>query len=259
MRRPDASMSLLTDIQAGALEPEYRLQSTPNVGRGRLMVGVALVAVLLTVAVLQTTRGAGAAATQRSELLDRVAAARARQDELTTRAAELEAEVRQLAELSLGDPVERQRLAEAELAAGTLPVTGPGMVVTVGDAQDSSQEKGLVLDSDLSRLVNGLWQAGAEAIAINGRRLSSLTPIRAAGAAITVDFVSLSPPYRVEVIGDPATLPARFNETPAAAWWQFLTMNYGLTMQVEEAEGDLDLPADPGMTVRYATTSDEEN
>lgn len=259
MRRPDASMSLLTDLQEGALEPEYRLQTSPQIGRGRLLVGVALVSVLLTVAALQTTRGAGAAATQHTELLDRVAAARARQDELTTRSAQLEAEVRELAGSALGNPVDRQRLAEAELAAGAVPVTGPGIVVTVGDAPDATQAKGLVLDSDLSRLVNGLWQAGAESVAINGRRLSTLTPIRAAGAAITVDFVSLSPPYRLEVIGDPGTLPARFNETPAAAWWQFLTMNYGLTMEIEVADGDLDLAADPGMAIRHATSSDEED
>ena len=91
--------------------------------------------------------------------------------------------------------------------------------------------------------------------------MSALTPIRAAGAAITVDFVSLSPPYRVEAIGDARTLPARLNETSAAAWWQFLTMNYGLTMDIEASDEDLQLEADPGMTIRYAATAgtDEEN
>lgn len=261
MRRPDASMSLLTDIQADALEPGYRQQSERRPSRGRLLIAVALVSALVTVAALQTTRGAGDTAAQRTELLDRVAAARARQDELTTLSAELGAEVRELSERALGDPVERQRLADAELSAGSLPVSGPGIVVTVDDAPDATQAQGLVLDSDLSRLVNGLWEAGAEAVSINGRRMSALTPIRAAGAAITVDFVSLSPPYRVEAIGDARTLPARLNETSAAAWWQFLTMNYGLTMDIEASDEDLQLEADPGMTIRYAATAgtDEEN
>ena len=125
MRRPDASMSLLTDIQADALEPGYRQQSERRPSRGRLLIAVALVSALVTVAALQTTRGAGDAAAQRTELLDRVAAARARQDELTTLSAELGAEVRELSERALGDPVERQRLADAELSAGSLPVSGP--------------------------------------------------------------------------------------------------------------------------------------
>ncbi|MHA6511873.1 DUF881 domain-containing protein [Tessaracoccus sp. Z1128] len=254
MRRPDASMSLLTDLAEGALEPEYREHASRPRSPARLLIAVALVALLLTLAALQTTRGAGSAATQRAELLDRVAAARARQATLTALSAELEAEVRELGDSALGDPLERQRLAEAELAAGNVPVAGPGIVITVDDAEDATQAKGLVLDSDLSRLVNGLWAAGAEAVAVNGRRLSALTPIRAAGAAITVDFVSLSPPYRVEAIGDQRTMQARFNESASAAWWQFLTMNYGLSMHIEQPDDDLILPADPGMALRYATT-----
>ena len=131
-------------------------------------------------------------------------------------------------------------------------VEGPGIVVEVSDAPGADGTSGLVLDSDLTRLVNGLWAAGAEAISVNGRRLTVLTPIRSAGAAITVDYVSLSPPYTLQAIGNPATLPARFNETDAAQWWHYLTQNYGLTLSIKVSEDDLELPADSGMTLRYA-------
>lgn len=252
MNRPDASMSLLTDIQEQALEPGYGAAVNRGTSRPRLIVAVVLLATLLTVAVLQTTQGAGAAENQRAELLERVSTAREREASLNDQAASLDSEVRSLGEAAIGDPADREALAAAEVAAGSLPVTGPGIVVTVDDAADATGSQGLVLDSDLSRLVNGLWAAGAEAISINGRRLTTMTPIRAAGAAITVDFVSLSPPYRVEVIGNPDTLPARFNQTPAAAWWQFLSMNYGLRMDVQPSGEDLMLPADPGQSVRFA-------
>ena len=122
----------------------------------------------------------------------------------------------------------------------------------VDDAEDADRTAGLVLAGDITRLVNGLFVAGAEAISINGRRLTTLTPIRSAGAAITVDYVSLSPPYTLQAIGDPATLPARFNETDAAQWWHYLTQNYGLTLSIKMSEDDLELPADSGMTLRYA-------
>ena len=109
----------------------------------------------------------------------------------------------------------------------------------------------MIYDSDLTRLVNGMWQAGAEAVAINGHRITTLTPIRSAGSAITVDYVSLSPPYVLEAIGDPARLQARFARTSAAAWWQYLHDNYGITYELQTVSSDLKLPADPAMTLRY--------
>lgn len=245
-------MSLLTDLQAEALEPEYRTSTASRRHPARLLLVVGLLAVLLTVAVLQTTTGSGSAAEQRQELLKRVADARERQSDLGEQASALDAEVGQLGVDALGDPLEREELTRLERLAGGAPVVGPGIVVTVDDADDATSAEGLVLDGDLSRLVNGLRQAGAEAVSINGRRLSALTPIRSAGAAITVDYVSLSPPYRIEAIGNPDTLQARFNETTAAAWWHLLVQNYGLSMTIAPSDGDLSLAADPGMTVRHA-------
>lgn len=251
-RRPDASMSLLTDLQEEALEPEYRTTNHARSSRPVLLVAVMLVVVLITVAALQTTRGAGTAASQRQELLERIASARERQTQLSNQAAELDEEVRVLGQQALGDPAQRSRLAALEEVTGAVAVEGSGIVVTVDDAPDAESTTGVILDGDITRLVNGMWQAGAEAISINGRRLTTLTPIRAAGAAITVDYVSLSPPYRLEVIGDASNLQARFNETAGAIWWHFLTQNYGISMSIAQSEGDLHLPADAGMTLRYA-------
>lgn len=245
-------MSLLTDLTEGALEPEYRTTEHPRHSRPVLIITVALIAVLLTLAALQTTRGAGDAASQRQELLDRIDTARQRQSQLEKDAANLDEEVRSLGQQALGDPTERERLRELELATGGTAVTGPGIVIVANDAPDAKGTKGLILDGDITRLVNGLWLAGAEAIAINGKRLTTLTPIRSAGAAITVDYVSLSPPYRIEVIGDASNLQARFNETAGAVWWHFLVQNYGVTMTITQAEADLNLAADAGMTLRYA-------
>lgn len=245
-------MSLLTDLTEGALEPEYRSTTHRRTSRPVLVVAVALVAILITFAVLQTTRGAGTAATQRQELLDRIGAARERQAALADQAAALDDEVRALGQDALGDPAQREQLRQLEMATGASAVSGPGIVVVVNDAPDAKNTTGLILDGDISRLVNGLWQAGAEAISINGRRLTTLTPIRSAGAAITVDYVSLSPPYRLEVIGDASNLQARFNETPGAIWWHFLAQNYGVTMSISQAEKDLTLPSDAGMTLRYS-------
>ena len=99
-------------------------------------------------------------------------------------------------------------------------------------------------------LANGLWEAGAEAISINGHRLSSLTAIRSAGDAITVDYRSLTRPYRVEAIGDPRTLQAHFVESSAGAWWNDLAQNRRMRYEISDVK-QLDLAADPGMVLRH--------
>lgn len=98
--------------------------------------------------------------------------------------------------------------AQSALAAqaGTSAVRGPGLRVKVSDADSIPDDvKDLsayrISDTDLQLLVNALWGAGAEAIAINGNRIVATTSIRAAGETIVVNFRPLSPPYRLEAIG----------------------------------------------------------
>jgi uncharacterized protein YlxW (UPF0749 family) len=126
------------------------------------------------------------------------------------------------------------------------------MVVVVDDAPGTNGAR--VTDEDLRQLVNGAWQAGAEGIAINGHRLTARTAIRSAGSAITVDYRSLLRPYRVEAIGDPKRLPARFADTPGGAWWADAKNNYGLEYDVSSS-ASLTLPADPGLAVTTARKS----
>lgn len=250
--RPDWSMSLLEDVRAGALEPEYREVTTQR-RHSRLsrVLATTMTAAILVVAVVSTARTADARATEQRDLAALVAAEQERLAELEAEIAELDAEIRELRAAQIADPVLTERLALLEPLTGAVGVTGPGITVMVNDAPGLTDREGLVLDSDLSRLVNGLRQAGAEAVAINGRRITNTTPIRSAGAAITVDYVSLSPPYRIEAIGDPAQLQARFARTSAASWWYYLSRNYGIEFEVTAAD-ELDLAAVPHLRLLHA-------
>ncbi|MEP6667176.1 MAG: DUF881 domain-containing protein, partial [Nocardioidaceae bacterium] len=100
-------------------------------------------------------------------------------------------------------------------------------------------------------LVNALWLAGAEAISIDGHRLTTLTSIRFAGQAITVDYRSLSPPYVVSAIGNPDTLPARLLETDGGQIWLGLKANFGIRFDTETKE-QITVPADPHEHLIYA-------
>ena len=255
----DASMDLLNAIIRQPVDPDYAVVAArggPRTTRSwRLAVVLVLAGAMFAVAALQTNRAAPAEQTERAELIDRVQAAEAQQDALRGQVVDLSRQITTLRAAALGDEQSRgleQQIERLGSTNGTVAVRGPGVVVVVDDAPSgAADQRDEVLDLDLQVLANGLWQSGAEAVAVNGHRLSALTAIRGAGDAITVDYRSLNRPYRVEAIGDPRTLPARFAESPAGAWWNDLAQNRKMRYEVSDVD-QLSLDADPGVTLRWA-------
>ncbi len=229
---------------------------TPARGRWAAALVLVLAGSLFAVAGLQTNRAAPVAATERTELLARIADAETQQDALRSQVDDLTRQIDRLRSGALGDDG-ASRALEAQIgrlgpAVGQAPVTGPGLVVVVDDAPTGADDaRDQVLDLDLQVLANGLWASGAEAVSINGHRLSALTAIRGAGDAITVDYRSLTRPYRVEAVGDPRTLQGRLAESAAGAWWNDLAQNRDMTYATSDADR-LVLDSDPGITLRYA-------
>ena len=99
--------------------------------------------------------------------------------------------------------VERSPAQTAYLkrAAGFNALHGPGAVITLSD-RNSNDSAAVVHDYDLLLVINQLMAAKAEAIAINGVRLSSHAGIRVAGPTIMMGDIKLQPPFRIEAIGD---------------------------------------------------------
>ncbi|GAB3935599.1 hypothetical protein GCM10027614_10590 [Micromonospora vulcania] len=102
-------------------------------------------------------------------------------------------------------------------------------------------------------MANALWSAGAEAVSINGQRLTATSTIRSAGEAILVDFRPVTGPYEVSAIG-PGALQRRFEDSRNAALMREVAQKTGLSFGVREAE-DLTLPAAPEPQLRYAKPS----
>jgi uncharacterized protein YlxW (UPF0749 family) len=123
---------------------------------------------------------------------------------------------RQLASATTGSDQRAKQLSaqmkDLQLLAGMTPVSGPGIVVTLSDNPDAAKQgggpflPGIVHDFDLLQVVNELRASGAEAIAVNGRRITSFTPIRCVGPVIYVNNEHAAAPFRVEAIGDPSVL-----------------------------------------------------
>ena len=258
-------MDLLNQIIQHPVDPDYAAAAAHGSGPTRLRWPLALVAVVIgamfAVSAVETTRAAPAVETERTELISRVRVAEAQQDELRARVTSLSAEIAKLraaaAGTSAGAELLERQINTLDPMVGNAAVTGPGLTITVDDAVPDTpdvpgtDQRNQVLDIDLQAMVNGLWLAGAEAIAVNGHRLSAVTAIRGAGDAITVDYRSLVRPYRVQVIGDPKTLQAHYVESAGGLWWNELAQNRGMRYEISSEE-QITLPADPGLVLRHA-------
>lgn len=276
-------MSLLVDMMTNTLDEAYAeraalrsgavapvAESTSGSGRGRTLVGVALLVALglLTGTAIAQVRqrqevGTGLRADLAAQARDRTA----QSDALAGRTDALRAEVTAVRENALSADAAGRALA-AQLtvlgvASGTTPVRGPGIVVTVQDAPAGTSKQsdplrpgtapeGRVQDRDLQDVVNGLWAAGAEALAVNSQRLTALTAIRSAGEAILVDLRPLTPPYVVAAVGDSERLEVAFVDGPSGRRLQTFTSLYGITFEVRR-EQELSLPGAAAPDLRAAT------
>lgn len=261
-------MGLLPYLNAHALDEDYafaaarRAPGTQRRGFGRrAAVILAVFAVLAVTAAVQTSQDSVSEERERRALIEQVkerrtevAAQRRAVELLSAENQRLENELLRSTDSAAGV---LGNLSLLRLRSGTSVATGPGVEVVADDAPEAESDRNKVLDSDLQKLVNGLWRAGAEAISINGERLTALSAIRHAGSAITVNYTSLSRPYRILAIGNPDTLPGRFAETTSGQAWLDLQREVGLKFSMRTQDA-LRLPAADLPLLRHVVTADEK-
>ena len=136
------------------------------------------------------------------------------------------------------------------ILAGLVPVTGPGLRITIAEGD------GTVGASDLVDMVQELRTAGAEAMQVNGQvRLVAQSYFVDAPGGMNIDGQVVTAPYVFDVIGDPDNL------TNALTFYDGPRDNVersGGTMTIEE-RSSLDIeavrrPADP----EYAQPAPEQ-
>ncbi|GAA3383684.1 DUF881 domain-containing protein [Streptomyces racemochromogenes] len=277
--RPDASMSLLTHVMDHSLDEGYaeasaRREADGTAGLPRtvkaklgLAAGLVLAAMVVTLGAAQARVAAPVLAKERQELIDRVRRADDHAEALERETERLRTEVADRQRVALKQQVgERGRLVE--LLAGATEAHGPGVKLVVDDAKGASSgggggpresagfsNTGRVRDRDMQRIVNGLWQAGAEAVSINGQRLTALSAIRAAGDAILVDNKPLVPPYEVLAVGDKKRLGTTFQDSVDGQYLHVLQESYGIRYSLTPVD-EVRLPAASSLTVRTATAAE---
>lgn len=244
--------NLLDRLIAEAQADDYALaQRSGPTTRGNPFIAAvffALIGLLLATAFWQRQSVQPVAEQRREALVERIRIQTERAEAAQAQAAQLRTSVSQLQQLAtdgLGEDFSEQ-LQAIEVATGFVGLRGPGAVLVMDDARpplprgvDPAEAK--VLDIDMQGAVNGLWQAGAEAIAINGVRLTSVTAIRTAGEAILVDYRPLEPPYRIDAIG-PVDLADRFGAGQGGDDLAQLGEDYGIQSEVTAAD-EVTVPA----------------
>jgi uncharacterized protein YlxW (UPF0749 family) len=209
---------------------------------------------LVTVAAVQTSRNAPADDASRESLIQQVDLRRQGLVDLQKQISQQEAEVLalqgKLTALATDSTATQARLQRLQAGTGFGAVTGPGIQVTVNSAPGSAGTQ-LVRDSDLNLLTDALWAAGAEAISVNGQRLTALSAFRNVGIGILVNSLPVNPPYVFDVVGDPDTLPADLLSSSVGEKWYALKAALGFRFEVQDG-GTMTLPAAQEQRLRSA-------
>jgi uncharacterized protein YlxW (UPF0749 family) len=274
-------MQLLTDLMEDSLDLGYAEAAARRSAAGEeqpqapwrrhVLVGLGLLVVgaLLATAAAATRARSGSVERAREaleqQILDRQDANERREARLTEQRLEVTRRRERALRLTDQGKALSDTLRQLEAAAGVAAVVGPGVTITLddapavatdadGDPRETEQGSNRVLDADLQLVANQLWAAGAEAIAVNGQRLTVLSAIRSAGEAILVDFRPLVPPYEIAAVGPP-DMASRFLDGFGGTYLDVL-QGAGIKQDIKDKD-DLQLPAAAGVTLRYAQVPGE--
>lgn len=233
-----------------------RIRSLPS---WQVTLGAALLALgFLIAAQLQSEAPRVRYTTQeRQPLVQTALGLQAQQDQLKDTILTTRARIQALEQSSQGSAAEVGRLnAEldtARMAAGLVAVHGPGIVIRLEDSEQpvppgAAASDYLVSARDVRTVVEELWLAGAEAIAVNTERVTVASSIVDIGRSVLVNSAYLAPPYDIAAIG-PAGLYDRLSQSQGFVdLARARAQAFGIRLQFAELE-DLAIPAYAGTVV----------
>jgi uncharacterized protein YlxW (UPF0749 family) len=147
-------------------------------------------------------------------------------------------------------------LTELRERMGLVAASGPGLVVTLDDSSGEESPSGnlndLVIHSqDVQAVANGLWGAGAEALAVNGQRVVPTSAMLCVGNTLLINGTVHSPPFRFTAIGG-GDLQRAFMADPLVKRFAGDADRFKLGFKVEQKDS-VTVPAYTGTSkVRFA-------
>ena len=191
---------------------------------------------------------------ERSPLVETARGLQADQDRLKAQIADLNAQIRSLQQDSVGSSQTvadlNRRLEQAREAAGLVAYEGTGIVLQLTDSTappppGANQADYLVSGRDIRSVVEELWLAGAEAVAVNGERVVGTTAILDIGGSILANSAYLAPPYDVAAIGPPDLYTRLSAAEGFADFVRARAQTFGIRVRFAEL-ADLSIPAYAG-------------
>ncbi len=222
-------------------------------GQRLLTVAVCFLAGLMITVSAISARGTDLRPGRNTDLVDLVRSESARGTALAEQVASLRQEVDELT-AAAGTPVAgSERTAELSRQVGLEPVAGPGVTVTLTDAPVEVEPAGVDSDllvvhqQDIQAVVNVLWRGGAEAMTIQGQRVTSTTGIKCVGNVVVLHGVPYAPPYVIAAVGEPGALEAALAGSSDVAVYRQYVEAYGLGYE-QRRSSRLELPGFTGRT-----------
>ena len=142
-----------------------------------------------------------------------------------------------------------ERSARLATDAGLDPMRGPGLIVTLNDAQrdaegrfprDASPDDLVVHQQDIEAVLNALWSAGAEGIQMQDQRIIGTSAPRCVGNTLLLNGRTYSPPYVVTAVGNAAAMQAALTAAPLVTLYKQYVVRFGLGY-TEEPRAEVEL------------------
>jgi uncharacterized protein YlxW (UPF0749 family) len=147
------------------------------------------------------------------------------------------------------------------VSAGLTALTGPGLQITLDDAPrppggglptGATGDDVVIHQSDVQAVVNALWAAGADGVAIMGQRLIATSAVRCVGNTLLLQGRTYSPPFVVTAVGDADEMQEELAASDGVELLQQAVDDFGLTFQVRQTR-TVELPAyDGSLDMQYA-------
>jgi uncharacterized protein YlxW (UPF0749 family) len=236
-----------------------RIRAIPS---WQITLGLALLALGFLIAAQLASEGPRIRYTsqERTPLVETVQDLQRQQDQLKQQVLEARAAIASFEAVGQGGAaVTRQlndELQQAQISAGLVPMTGPGLVIQLSDSSVPVPAGGnardyLVSGTDVLTVVDQLWAAGAEGIAINGERVVVSTAVVDIGGSVVVNGAYVAAPYQVTAIGPNTMFEALTHQQGFAEFIRARGEAFGIGVQYATPDS-VDLPAYAGsMNLRY--------
>lgn len=131
---------------------------------------------------------------------------------------------------------------------GMTRVEGAGVIVDLRDASGGEDlneiDRAISHSTDILDVINVMWEAGAEAVAVNNERIVSSTAIVCVGNNVLINNTPKSSPWTIAAVGDRGRIISFLQDESKLPSIYERNKKYGLSIRIIEAE--LELPSYSG-------------